>query len=255
MLDVNEAVISAHTLSTYPDLVAKGFSARKPSRGAEWDLVASYVASSLPPAPRGQARTVFIEPRIASGFPDIVVVYWHLATAQGWSVERAKLTTPDIRLLHHLALSGPLPYEELRTVSPRHRGSALDRLLRAGLVRRSKDVWRALALQRIFAVRRLIAIEAKIAEWRAGLAQALRNTWFASESYLLLGRQTLRPTLVREAEFLGVGVLTADQQLEYASSMVRRESLPQSYASWLFNEWAWRASLRSAVALDVDIRS
>jgi hypothetical protein len=240
---VEYPLVAAHTLDAFPILESAGFSSRRPTRGPEYELVEAYVQSKLPPPPQGQTRTVFVEPRISSGFPDIVVVYWHVATAQRWSGSRTKLTPLDLRVVHYLATTGPADISQLQTVFSHGIRTALTRLHAAALIRRTAQVWRALTLDRIFAVRRLIAIEAKLDQWQRGLSQALQNTWYASESYLLLARLPRRPCFAQEASRLGIGVVTHDQPLEHAESAARREQLPKSYASWLFNDWAWRASL------------
>jgi hypothetical protein len=96
--------------------------------------------------------------------------------------------------------------------------------------------WRARSLSKTFAIRRIVAIEAKVNEWRAALDQAFVNTWFTPESYVLV------PVIPRGADLLetalrqGVGVLSKERpNLEPRPAMH-----PTSYASWLFNEWSWR---------------
>ena len=118
----------------------------------------------------------------------------------------------------------------------------------AGLVGYSAGSWRSRALSEIFAVQRLIAIEAKIDDWKTGLQQAVRNTWFASESYLLLERVVNREPLLSEALQFGVGVVCRDQPLDSAEARARHEQIPSSYASWLFNEWCWRLAIQEKTA-------
>lgn len=238
-------LIASHTLEAFPSLESAGFSTRRPTRGPEYELVEMYLHSKLPPAPRGQARTIFVEPRISSGFPDIVVVYWHIATARNWSASRAGLTPTDLRVLHYLASVGAAEVSQLCAVFSRAALASLARLHSAALIWHTAERWRARTMERIFAVRRLVAIEAKVGEWRRGLSQALQNTWFASESYLLLARLPKRDCLAREACRLGIGLVTHDQGLDQAETVARRERLPKSYVSWLFNDWAWRASLQA----------
>lgn len=236
-------MVAAHNLEAFPALVTSGFSSRPPTPGPEYAIVEEFVRSSLPAAPRGQVRTVFVEPRIASGYPDIVVVYWHAATARQWSSNRAQLTPRDFRVLQHLRNSGPADAQQLRAAHIPDTSMALARLQAADLILRRAGMWCVRALDRIFAVRRLIAIEAKVHEWRKGISQALQNTWFASESYLLLGRLPRHCSPISEATRLGIGVVVQNQFLDNAEAIAPREQLPKSYVSWLFNDWAWRTSL------------
>src|SRR5437764_244404 len=99
-------VLTAENAEKIPGFAQVGLSFRTPTTGPESDLVLEYIDLQLPPAPRGQKRTVFVEPEIESGFPDVVAVYWHAATALRWSKIRAELTKVDIRIAHFLARVG-----------------------------------------------------------------------------------------------------------------------------------------------------
>ncbi|HKO57916.1 MAG TPA: hypothetical protein VJ276_18760 [Thermoanaerobaculia bacterium] len=61
----------------------------------------------------------------------------------------------------------------------------------------------------------VIAIEAKLRDWRGALQQAYRNTSFASESYVLMPLAAVSRALANAAEFtrrgVGVCVIEADR--------------------------------------------
>ena len=236
-------MITAENAKNIPGLRHIGLRFRTPTAGPEYELVREYIDSRLPPAPRGQQRTVFVEPEIESGFPDVVAVYWHAATALRWSGARAELTKVDIRVAHFLARVGSADVESLRPFFTKSVGPSLERLRSAGIVLATSKRWRLRSLRDIFAVRRLVAIEAKVNQWRDGLHQAVQNTWFSSESYLLLPRVPEQPELLKLALRFGVGVKTREQSLDTTDGSARRDRIPKSYASWLFNEWAWRAAV------------
>ncbi len=236
-------MLTADYAEKIPGFSQVGLAFRTPTVGPEYDLVLDYIASRLPPAPRGQKRTVFVEPEIESGFPDVVAVYWHLATALRWSSARAELTKVDIRVAHFLAMVGVTRLDTFRPFFKKSVVPSLERLKAAGIARSTSKAWQLRSLRETFAVRRLVAIEAKIDQWRDGLHQAIQNTWFASESYLLLPRMPKGSDLLDEASRVGVGVKTRDQNLDSSEGTARRDSIPKSYASWLFNEWAWRAAM------------
>jgi len=76
-------------------------------------------------------------------------------------------------------------------------------------------------------------------DWRKGLEQAVHNTWFASESYLLM------PTLPRsrapheEAGRLSVGLIDRGTQLADHPSAASSSALDHpSVGAWLVNAWA-----------------
>ncbi len=234
-------IITAKTVRSYPSFQSGGLTLRSPREGPEYDLVLEYIESHLPRAPRGQRLTVFLEPEIESGFPDVVAVYWHAAATQQWTTDRKRLTKIDVRVAHFLATMGAADLARLKTFFPANPKRSLERLLAAGVIRQSSLGWRLRSLRDVFAVRRLVAIEAKVSDWQEGLQQAFQNVWFASESYLLLPRLPRTPILLKEAARFGIGLRTQGQPLDSVELCPRLAQIPRSYASWLFNEWVWRA--------------
>lgn len=222
-----------------------GVAFRRLRPGPEGRLV-DWLIDALPfQVPPTCRATVFREPRLDSGFPDLVIVVWHPPTMQKWAAARDKLKSTDLRLLQYLVSNGPADENDLRAVfSGRQLRAALDRLEEAILVRRFQSGWAARSIQKSFAVRNIIAIEAKMADWQAAAQQAYLNTWFTSESYVLLPNAAKGHPLRAAARKLGIGVVSR------AQGLIRKPrsngALPRSYASWLFNEWAWRASRRQS---------
>lgn len=237
---MSQSLVTADTLSNIPTPKSIGFSMRRSVAGPESELVTSYADYQLPPVPWGQQLAVFLEPRLASGCPDIVAVYWDVATARRWPTSRADLTSFDLRVLQYVVSAGAVNIMQVQSMFTGNIGPSVDRLCKADIIRYTGYLLHPLPLYQIFAVRRLIAIEAKVEDWRSGLSQALQNTWFASESYLLLSRLPKRSNLLREARKLGIGVVKQDQPLAYPELLAWPDHLPKSYASWLFNEWVWR---------------
>jgi hypothetical protein len=213
---------------------------RTPTVGREDALVREYVLKHLPGARPGHRRTVFLEPELDAGYPDLVVAYWSESIASSYSSARAALVEADLRLIHHLQTLAPATTPTMRAVHGEGFDSSLQRLAEADLVYRRGVAWHARSLNRTFALRKLVAIEAKIGDWRRGLWQAVRNTWFASESYLLVPEVGPESGIESVARQLGVGVLVSDRPLSDPIVPSTRLPLPRSYASWQFNEWAWR---------------
>jgi len=224
------------------DLSSKtpGLSFRKSKAGPEQELLDWYLQQKLIRIPRGHNISIFREPRLPSGFPDLVIVVWNVSVARQWTTERAALTSSDLRLMHFLGNEGPKDIEELRAVFSAAVDRQLDRLGEAAMVRTTKGRWQARSLTTTFAASHIIAIEAKISEWRAALEQAHLNTWFASDSCVLVPRVPRNSELLRDAGELGVRVLARESDSWEIQDPVR--SAPRSYVSWLFNDWAWRAA-------------
>jgi hypothetical protein len=216
---------------------------RQARPGPEANLVEQFLLDLPFDTQRNCRVTVFREPRLQSGFPDLVAVLWHEPTTRLWDEARAGISADDVRLVHFLASHGPRDEEGLAHMFQRRVKTILTRLAALHLVYECGGFWRASALSRCFAVRQIIAFEAKVSDWRAGLRQASLNRWFASESYVLLPGVRNQKDLLDEAKALGVGVWIAGdlQPILRSSSSCARQ--PVSYASWLFNEWSWRCAV------------
>ncbi len=215
---------------------------RTPTAGPELELVYRYLAKPLGVSNADWAQVAFVEPRIESGFPDIVLVQWDTHVTRHWPKERISLSTADIRLLHTF-----YQFSNCSLAPPSIRGrkqlEAIERLAAADVLTYQNGDVRLRPLYEIFAVRRLISIEAKVTDMRSGLEQAIRNTWFASESYLLTPQLPRSTDVIKDAARFGIGLITIDMSPDVTPIPARCETLPKSYVSWQFNEWAWRSSL------------
>jgi hypothetical protein len=220
---------------------ACGAAFRRQRPGPETDLVKQFLENLRLPMLRGYRATIFCEPRIASGFPDLVVVIWNVAATRRWNPQRAGLLREDIRLLHYLYLHGRhfATHEMLKSVFQRGLSASLDRLQVAGLVSHKSQRYVPRPLSHAFAVHRIIAIEAKVSEWSAALDQAFLNTWFTSESYVLLPRRKATKRLRGIAKSRGIRICCPGDVIISKTVSIPR-ARPRSYVSWLFNEWAWR---------------
>jgi hypothetical protein len=208
--------------------------------GPENELVDWFLDNLPIRVPRGSHATVFREPRLQSGFPDVVITIWNVKTTESWSPKRAHLTDRDIRVMHHIGQRGACSLSELQLLFSDRIAPCIERLLAAEMVRPRKDIWVARSLAKAFAVRRIIAIEAKMSDWTVALEQAHLNTWFASESYVLLPHVGRREKVVAEASAAGIGIWSREDGKVHPA-LSEPTPMPRSYASWLFNEWAWRA--------------
>jgi len=234
-------MITSENIKKFPHLDKSGLSPRKTRNGPEHEFLQNYLQNYLPSTPKGQELTIFIEPNVDSVFPDAVAVYWDLNIVKKWNERRLLLSKQDIRLLHYFSLVNTASYNTLEKVFSLNLHKSIGRLAEANLIKKNKsDFWSIKPLKNIFAIKRLITIEAKISDWQGGLLQAFFHTWFASESYLLISKLPKGEQLVDDASRLGIGIATNETPLENSLSKARCENIPKSYASWLFNEWAWK---------------
>jgi hypothetical protein len=214
---------------------------RAPRPGPESDLVDRFAEAfaSSPTRSRGLRTTLFREPRLLSGFPDLVAVTWHAPTAERWTGARRRLSTSDLRLVQLLVSMGPATQSMVERLVGRRQASRLPALQDAGLLLERAGEWRVRRLRDAFAVRGIVAFEAKIADLGQAVAQASANRWFASESYVLLPSAPRRAAAAAEASRLGVGIWIDGMNSPLLAARTNTEQ-PVSFASWLFNEWAWR---------------
>lgn len=221
-----------------------GISFRQSRSGAEDDLVCLFLDRFRVKVRSGYEVTFFKEPRLDSGIPDIVGVIWHIKTAEKWNSTRMLLQRSDIRLMHYLSQKGNSDIQLLQQLFGKHLKDSIARLEAAEMVRQRGKKITARSLSKLYAARHIFAIEAKISAWRSALNQAFINRWFATTSYVLLPRIP-SGNIFSEAQALGVGVWSSEQRMLEVSS-IELQPAPESYASWLFNEWAWKASLLSS---------
>ncbi len=222
------------------DSAPEGVVFRRTLAGPELELVDCFIpAMPLVRAPDSRV-TVLREPGLESGFPDLVIVVWRDSRTATWDESRLALVANDLRLMHYVFQRRRAAQSELEDhFGSRFARSSTERLHGAGLLRPAGRAWFPCALERAFAATKIIAVEAKIGKWTDVLNQARLNTWFASKSYVLVPR--VSQDQVRAAQRFGIGVLSPEQDgiREWGASTA---PLPRSYASWVVNDLAWRAS-------------
>lgn len=216
---------------------------RQPTNGPELDIVNMYCKEHLASLGVNESLSIFLEPKLNTGFPDIVAVLWDKEVSHTWPEARANLTSSDMAIVHHVNLAGQISVERLvKRFGTRKASEMMLRLSDSQIAEVKSDEILRKPLNNIFAVKRIVAIEAKVSDWSKGLEQAFQNTLFASESYLLLGSLPNSQNLFKNAENLGVGILDKNRSVTKPHLKSKVGQLPTSHAAWLFNEWAWKFS-------------
>jgi len=218
-----------------------GAAFRRSRPGPEQDLVDAFLKELPFSAPRGCNTTIFCEPRLESGFPDLVIVFWNVAVTKKWVPARSVLRREDIQLIHYLHQSGPASTNDLSSRLLKPVSANLARLEAANLVSRAGVLWKPRPIANSFAAKRIIAIEAKMSEWTRAIRQAFQNTWFASDSFVLWPRERTSEKAKSVAHNFGVKLCSPGIRLAYDDDD-SSNNIPRSYVSWLFNEWVWRST-------------
>ncbi|HVB66198.1 MAG TPA: hypothetical protein VND01_00715 [Candidatus Acidoferrales bacterium] len=203
-------------------------------------MVLEFLTRGFPSCQNGETLTIFIEPQIESRYPDIVAVYWRPALTRAWPIERLILDYHDFRWLQRIRTTERQELIEGEDFKPKLADvRRLDRLNKAGLLDRDNNKWMSKSLSEVYATTRILAVEAKMSFTEEGLDQAFRNTWFSDETYLLVSKSRMSSIRQQQAKDSGVTVIHPDDQIVRQTNA----SVPHSYVSWLFNDWAWRATV------------
>lgn len=225
-----------------------GYYARKVTLGPESGLVKDFLESGL--EGRGYSfvsehMAIFIEPKIDSGFPDVVLAEYNPGFFDMWRDARNEIKSDQLKMLSFLHFAGGANIRKIRDamrISAAIAENSIELLADADLVDRDKvsRCWKPRPLSETFGISRLVAIEAKVCNNEDVLEQASRNRWFASESWALSPvspRCEFRDRALR----VGVGMVTAAKGRTFRKCVgARRFSLPSGYVSWQFNEWIGR---------------
>jgi hypothetical protein len=228
-----------------PDI---GLFTRPATRGDEYALVELFIDYYCHRFTRDNKKTqlaVFVEPRIDSGFPDVVFASYLPSITDNWSDRREALDVYDLKLLSYLCaaenvlgakLISTLGFPEKQTVT------SLEKLMDARLVSYSyRDrSWRVRELRDVFSLTKLIAVEAKLNDINKVVEQTHLNTRFASHSYALTNSAHPQGETVKTFKRFGIGLYGKDSQFRRIVE-ARQYTLPSSYLSFQFNEWIGRS--------------
>lgn len=236
----NSSIMTFATTVCFRNRVVPGLTLRTTKKGPEANLVKSFLTRCLPRPTNGCALTVFLEPAIETGYPDIVAAYWHMGTALRWPLARNELTTVDLKLAQLIYCHGGASTERIKFFFPSGAVKSLARLESARIVKHRGDRWEPRSIVSTIAIRRLIAIEAKTFDWKSGIDQAIQNTWFTSESYVLMNTVPKNQDAIHASGQFGIDFCTLDKPIAKGVVRARKRFIPKSYATWLFNEWVWR---------------
>lgn len=221
-----------------------GLLSRKGAAGPETELVNSFV-KYIPQCFRWKsgAVAIFHEPRMETGFPDLVIVQYLPEVFDNWATARNSLKPLDLKVLHYLSRTRGADADALKAtlgIAAKPLLSSIERLLDSGLIRRSKTKWKAKDFNHIFGLRSIIAVEAKIKNWIGAFQQSQLDLWFASESYVLSPVEKPSVSIIERSEKTGIGVFLLNGKHARRYRGARKIGLPSSYGSWMFNEWIGR---------------
>lgn len=222
------------------DIPEIGLTTRKSKEGEEFELVEKYCGTNL--SNLNGSHALFIEPKIANSFPDIVLVEYDKNTFTKWTQERGELNKQDLKLLNYFYRNNGIQSSDLINklgYKSREVLRSIEKLLDSEILFRSNKRW-FVRKNRAFGIKSIKAIEAKISNLSNAFKQAKQNKWFASESYILTTVTKPAKKTLDTSKKYGVGFYSmADDKISEKSKAVQ-QGLPLSHASWYFNEWIGR---------------
>ena len=219
-----------------------GLYTRPATTGAEYYLVEQFIDYYCHAFIRSNKKTqlaVFVEPRIETGFPDLVFASYLPSIAYNWSDKREALDVYDLKLLSYLygtnnalgaKLIAKLGFSEKQTIT------SLEKLMDAKLISYRDRSWRVRELRDVFSLTKLIAVEAKLNDISRVVEQTHLNTWFASHSYALTNSARPQNETVKTFSRYGIGLYCKGAHFRMIVE-AKPYSLPSSYLSFQFNEW------------------
>ncbi|MDR1603495.1 MAG: hypothetical protein LBS10_01715 [Gracilibacteraceae bacterium] len=232
-----------------PDI---GLYVRTATLGDEYSLVEQFIEYYCHSFTRSNKKTrlaVFVEPRIESGFPDVVFASYLPSISDNWSDDREALTIYDLKMLSYLcgiegakgtALISKLGFPEKQTLD------SLERLMDAKLITYRGHSWRVREMRNVFSLTKLIAVEAKLNDINRAVEQTRLNTWFASHSYALTNTTHPQEKTVKKFSRYGLGLYGKGRRFQRIVE-AKQLPLPSSYLSFQFNEWIGKSIAHQGV--------
>jgi hypothetical protein len=236
-----------------PDI---GLHTRPATLGDEYSLVEQFIEYYCHSFTRNNKKTqlaVFVEPRIESGFPDVVFASYLPSITNNWSDKREALDVYDLKLLSYLCgateitgtkLISKLGFPERQTLT------SLEKLMDSKLITYRERSWRVREMRDVFSLTKLIAVEAKLNDISKVVEQTHLNTWFASHSYALTNSTHPQGETVKTFSRYGIGLYCKGKQFQRVVE-AKQYTLPSSYLSFQFNEWIGKSIARQGGNINV----
>lgn len=220
-----------------------GIGSRPITAGEEFNMVTDFVnyRKDCFKATAKRKLAVFIETKINEAYPDVVFVEYDPSRYEYWSANRNKLSTNDLKILHFIYSKrmGVTSQGIVKELSIQYKTllQSLEALIDANMIDRKESVWVIPNKSKLFGVRNIEAVEAKISKWDKVMQQAILNTSFASESFVLSKRKKDPDAeVVKKITALGIGIYLYDSKEFMRYSPAHHNKFPSNYNSIYLNE-------------------
>lgn len=188
--------------------------------------------------------TLIHEPYTGFGYADLVCLRWNKTIYERWNFRRDSLQEEDIKILHYLYNS-----QKAKTLVQIERDlgyknktlyKTVDRLISADLITENhKNTFKVRPLNKIFFIYEIIAVEAKIRDWKKALEQSFNNVFFASKSFSLFPEESINANMLNSYNKTEVGLLSIGKSYRQLLKP-KKMRIPTSLTAWRFNEMLGR---------------
>ncbi len=219
-----------------------GLFTRTSTQGEEMEMVKNFIDYYIYTFLRYNKKdnlAIFIEPKVVSGFPDIVFASYSPQILNNWTDERKNLTIDDLKVLSHLIIKkGSSGGDLIRALRMQERNvlQSIEILYDANLICRREKLWVPAEMDYIYSINKLVAVEAKMSDIKKVTEQSMLNTWFSSHSYALINSSEPHQSTIQSFEQKGIGLYCKKKGFKKVVE-AKKLRLPSSYQSLQFNEW------------------
>ena len=204
--------------------------------GAETRLMSTYV-SGIRKVLEGSGKNfaVFVEPMLPTGYPDCVVVEYD-AKAYDHCKKCPKQSELNRKVRFVVMKHGGIRADELSSLLGYAEDSVVESLKamrEVGLVRLHRGRW--YAVKRRDGIKKITTIEGKLTGWKKAVEQAVIDSTFANESYILIPKATNRA--IEYAKRSGVGVYAKPKRKLFSLMVPALSAEAVSHIGLYFDEW------------------
>jgi len=219
---------------------------RNPTIGQELDLVNEFIDYKIEKFEKICYKNediklaIFKEPEIGMSYPDIIFAEYNDKNIENWNNDRRNLENQDLKILYQLYIKKGLNAKEIvRQLGVTYSilMKSIERLLDAKLIERKSGTWKVIDEENFFAIKKIETIEAKLNQWNSALKQAVQNTRFSSECYVLSELKS-KPNAITIDKFneLGIGMYIKNNKGFSQINKAKRNNIPNSYTSLMIGE-------------------
>ena len=221
-----------------------GYIARRTPKKQEFDLVRVFIDRYISSARPSKDKTaIFLEPMVDTGYPDIVIVKYHNPADVTWQPSGTRLSKNHYKVLSAIDRQGKVSFSELASLlgyEERKLRTIVNRLNREGLIRTDGELIKRKKYAEYYCVTSIVTIEAKVSKWAEAIDQAILNTRFSTQSYILMHTDRCSETMRQRCDDFGIGIYISNKSQTKRLLTAKKSKNHNSYISFLFNELVLR---------------